>query len=239
MYKMTNLIDFICIAYYCIGITSILLCLLFEHKFSQCYFLTNHGKTLKTSNYQMRIHKSNFWHFYALALITFPFVLNRITIINVVLFLHLLRRLIENFFLFEYSARSYMHLAHYLVGLTYYPILFVGIRDVNGNWNYLFASLFLALAIVQFKCHWLIAKFKRKSLHNLFVPNEGLFRFVWCPHYLAEVGMYACFATNTKLQLNFLFTLLNLSVSAYKTKRWIESMHPKQPKKPAIIPFIL
>ena len=227
-----------CELYYCIGILIILVCSLLENKWSSFYFLMNHGKVLKTTNYCFRIHKSKFWHFYLIALILFPLMLDKYAIPDIILFVHLVRRLAESLFLFQYSVTSYMHIV-YIVGISYYPMLFIGISEANIKSNYFGTFLFLVLSLIQSKCHWILAKLKKQSQHRQFTPNEALFRLVWCPHYLLEILMYACLGVNRKLFLNFLFTFLNLSVSAYKTKIWIESTNRGKQKKYAVIPFIL
>ena len=117
-------------------------------------------------------------------------------------------------------------------------------------------SLFYSLA--QSRVHWRLAALRPALLSAASQPQQheatyglprgGLFRFVCCPHYLAEIVLYSGLALllgpSPRAWLMWLvvaFTALNLTHAALATRRWYEqkfaSMFPRSCR--AIIPFVL
>lgn len=84
--------------------------------------------------------------------------------------------------------------------------------------------LFLWAWVNQHLCHKHLAGLKKYSL-----PNEGLFRFLVCPHYTCECLIYLSMAVagapegtlyNTTLMYGLAFVVVNLGVTAGQTRKW-------------------
>ncbi|KAI9317438.1 3-oxo-5-alpha-steroid 4-dehydrogenase [Dichotomocladium elegans] len=74
------------------------------------------------------------------------------------------------------------------------------------------------------------------------VPDDGLFKLVWCPHYLSEIVAFFSLGLVSQNVLGILFQLnaaSYLSARALNTKAWYEQKFPEAPKRFALIPFIL
>ena len=79
------------------------------------------------------------------------------------------------------------------------------------------------------------------------IPFGGWFHYVSCPHYLAEIIMYACFAvilgpTQHKTAIFiFAWVLINQIVAGLMSHKWyLEKYSHAYPKnRKAVIPFIL
>ena len=213
----------------------ILIGLILEKRIPAFHQLMHHGKT--ASDYsRWKIHKSYFWHFYAFGIISLLTLLKR-TPLKILLLVHLVRRLLECLFLFNYSSTSYMHFAHYFVGMTYYPMLMLCVSELPHKYYVIRMCLFILFSIVQCRCHFVLTRLKMQN--KTYIPRTGIFKMICCPHYLMEVLMYSCLCLNRNLFLNFLFTLLNLAVSAHKTKHWMQKNENTIINRCAIIPFIL
>ena len=160
--------------------------------------------------------------------------------VQISLCLHLTRRWLETAFLFPYSPTSTMHTGHFLLGLSYYPVLtlnmlFLGadpcpppVQEPSRS-----AELFcLALVCFHVACY-----FQYQSHKSLFLKKESLVpprrrpplyleTILECPHYFMEICIFTStffmiFLTSssrpwlqTPFLLNVLWVLANLAVSA-------------------------
>ena len=93
-------------------------------------------------------------------------------------------------------------------------------------------------------------KKKNKSAYSL--PLGGWFQYVACPHYLAEILIYVCFAVLLAMEprerlplgnrhwLILVFVVINLSLSAGRSQEWYRTSIPDYDKlrRKAIIPFL-
>lgn len=84
----------------------------------------------------------------------------------------------------------------------------------------------------------------RKVIYG--IPRGGWFEYVSCPHYLAEILIYAAFlmitkASDSTMWFLFAFVVLNLTKNAIATHAWYkEKFGEKYPKnRKALIPFVL
>jgi 3-oxo-5-alpha-steroid 4-dehydrogenase 3 len=167
-----------------------------------------------------------------------------------------------------------MHIMGYCAGVAHYiwlPLGFVsvpcGAKDVTGHNNtvpvehtHLLPMLLFLLGLCaqyqQHRHHVLLANLRidpqtNSSNHNnakYRIPTGGWFRFVACPHYLAEIILYVCLAIlvqfdhpTRRMGLVLLFVALNLSVTAIRTHRWYCENIPGyiQLKRRALIPFFV
>ena len=77
------------------------------------------------------------------------------------------------------------------------------------------------------------------------VPASASFRWLLCPHYTAEMGLYlafCCLRPSLLQLLALLWTAANLSVTARKTRQWYLQRWPNRPdlrQRWAVLPFIL
>ncbi|KAI0550131.1 hypothetical protein F4679DRAFT_220782 [Xylaria curta] len=105
------------------------------------------------------------------------------------------------------------------------------------------ASLvFLIAYFMQYRCHRYLAGLKKYSL-----PNEGLFRYLVCPHYTCECLLYLSMAVlaapegqlyNRTLVCACMFVSVNLGVTANGTKRWYDDKFGKIQGKWKMIPIV-
>lgn len=86
--------------------------------------------------------------------------------------------------------------------------------------------------------------YKRKVIYG--IPRGGWFDYVSCPHYMAEIVIYAALLIITKaadsaMWFLFAFVALNLTKNAIATHAWYkEKFGDKYPKnRKALIPFVL
>lgn len=77
---------------------------------------------------------------------------------------------------------------------------------------------------MQYKCHKYLSSLRKYSL-----PEEGMFRYLVCPHYTCECVLYLALAVvaapghqlyNKTLMCAWLFVSVNLGVTAIGTKKW-------------------
>lgn len=193
--------------------------------------------------------------------------------------IHLTRRLYECLHVHRTTSQSKMHLAGYLLGVLHYlllPIVFVPLpcdhgREATVSSHELreskvslvirtAASLFCLWAqCQQYWHHCLLAKLRlpntstsnAKTVYRL--PVGGWFRFVTCPHYLAEILIYLAFAILLEMQKEHSahnrfrhFVLLgwvaiNLTVSALSNHQWYTEHIPNHTQlgRKAIVPLLL
>ncbi|KAI1346572.1 hypothetical protein F5Y01DRAFT_19248 [Xylaria sp. FL0043] len=86
------------------------------------------------------------------------------------------------------------------------------------------SSVFMTAWFMQYRCHRHLAGLKKYSL-----PDDGLFRYLVCPHYTCECLLYLSLAVlaapegqycNQTLACAVLFVSTNLGVTAKGTKLW-------------------
>ncbi|KAI0530143.1 hypothetical protein GGR58DRAFT_261963 [Xylaria digitata] len=156
--------------------------------------------------------------------------------------------------LYEYVAvlrpsSSRMWIIHWLLGNAFYlctsvSIWVEGSGSIQGSGQScpgidfpslksIFASLvFLIAWFMQYRCHQHLAGLKKYSL-----PEDGLFRYLVCPHYTCECLLYLSMAVaaapkgqfcNQTLTCAVLFVSVNLGVTANGTKLWYEERFGRQ-----------
>jgi 3-oxo-5-alpha-steroid 4-dehydrogenase len=105
------------------------------------------------------------------------------------------------------------------------------------------AMAFLAASAVQTHAHFALASVQ--PIRGKYgVPRGGLFEYVCCPHYTAEIVIYAsllALCPGRLVLLCFLLVVGNLSVSALQTQEWYAETFPVDalPLRKAILPFFL
>ena len=247
-----NLLHFFLWSYYLAGIVGIVVLLLFRHLGYKkvADLLLQHGKCCLNSHQKFQICKSKFAHFYALgfASLFISFLLRPSILKFVLLTIHLGRRWYETIFMGP-SSSSKMHLLHYFLGISYYLILAVSLEEGKEKNHTLLTLLGVGIicigCFIQQKAHrylYLLRKNSSCSSSKQYqkIPETGLFRFILCPHYLAEIFIYfgVWLADGSSLMgWNLAFVISNLSVSAYFTKSWYRASIDRTNKRTALIPF--
>ena len=160
-----------------------------------------------------------------------------------------------------------MNLTHYIVGFAHYWAAGTGILcEAPGpgppRWPgpgpALLALVTLAAQAAQLDTHHRLARLKTSSGGGHALPQGGLFTWVSCPHYTAEVGwldcavlymagqvvIYLCLAGvlgpahKTGLLLAG-WVLTNQTIAASMSNSWYRAKFPEYPpSRKAIIPFI-
>ncbi|KAF7531845.1 hypothetical protein G7054_g8501 [Neopestalotiopsis clavispora] len=170
-----------------------------------------------------------------------------------------IRRLYECFYVLRTSSSSKMWFMHWLLGCAHYLGIGVAVwiegsrKSANSSivpgldschlldailqsdpsslslhrrsvYQFGGVSLFLTAWFLQYRCHEHLAGLKKYSL-----PQQGLFRYLICPHYTCECLLYLSLAIvaapdgdlcNRTLLSGLLFVAVNLGITAKGTKQW-------------------
>jgi hypothetical protein len=183
--------------------------------------LASHGKTLTTTSDWWSIHvpKRSFTHFYLFGLLSATILLHawNESILSpswaeILLFVHLSRRLYECLYVHQFRPESQMNLAGYLLGIGHYLILPLGFagRSTRADDNVLvFACCVwnIWMQYEQYVHHRILAELRQQKptsrpAYSL-PPNQRWFRWSLCPHYLAEIMIYASWAVLLAQQKTF------------------------------------
>eukprot|EP00744_Colponema_vietnamica_P014790 GILI01020706.1.p1 GENE.GILI01020706.1~~GILI01020706.1.p1 ORF type:complete len:320 (-),score=51.25 GILI01020706.1:35-970(-) len=184
--------------------------------------------------------------------------------------LHLFRRILECSFVSVFSSSARMHIFGYILGMSFYalasltlvvqsPLLLppsstmssllrIEVMELTSPWTVCAVFLFLLGNSFQSKAHAMLADLRKGSDPSqpaeYKVPVGSLFNYVSCPHYAAELLIYASLLLlqphSTSLVLMFLFVCTNLTITALRTHSWYQQTFPNYPRRrKAIIPLIL
>lgn len=175
--------------------------------------LASHGKTHKRTWdwWSKNVPKSYFGHFYFVGLVSatiFFSCVNGSSIlspswIELLLLVHLSRRLYECRYVHEFRPGSQMNLAGYLLGIGHYlvlPLVFVG-RSTQPDVDFLIITCILWNLWMQYEQHVhhrILAELRQSRSNSRptysLPPNRRWFRWSWCPHYFAEILIYVSWA---------------------------------------------
>ncbi len=239
--KMPLLFNSIAFCYFIVGIVLILLLYI---GFDDVFKLLDHGKTLSNCNKDSYfLSKNRFGDFYLLGFTLNVFVLMMHPSKLLLIFqLHLLRRIIETHLLFQYSKNSSMHFLHYLVGLSFYPMVsFVITTGVPKNIYILDFVAFAILSCLQFRTHQILYNLRNANRKHQPLPRVSLFRFILCPHYVLEILLYFWLQYQLSLSnisiLTSFFVFTNILISSIQTKKWYEIKFGSDSRY-LLVPFI-
>jgi hypothetical protein len=154
-----------------------------------------------------------------------------------------------------------MHIAGYLLGLLHYllvPFCFLDCTDNNKatrqqstSTHYFFIGFCLWAQYQQYRHHVLLAQLRRQQRQQqssqYILPTGAWFHVVSCPHYLAEILIYAslvvgvCGTMNAQSLSLLVWVSVNLTVSARQSQAWYEQMFPAYNtlNRGAIVPAVL
>ncbi|KAI1307999.1 Polyprenol reductase [Halotydeus destructor] len=176
------------------------------------------------------------------------------------------RRLVECSFLSVYSDAK-MNVIHYIFGfLFYFGVGLSVIAEAPGfsgqglaeiyfgalfnKWHYAGGLiLFLSASYLQYECHSILANLRKDNKGQVIsyqhsIPESGLFEYVSCPHYFAEILIYLA------INLIFLgqsmtwwmvctFVIINQIIVGLFNHQWYHQTFDNYPQsRKAVIPFI-
>nr|XP_023679453.1 polyprenol reductase isoform X2 [Paramormyrops kingsleyae] len=210
------------------------------------------------------IPKRWFFHFYTISVIWNALPLS-VVLVQVLLWIHSLRRLLECLFLSVFSD-GVIHLAQYCFGLGYYVLLGLTalcvdhLHSEDGSlsaqrsfWLQWYLGpgvlLFLWASFHQHKCLVILARLRTSRLgkdaaQGHAVPHGDWFALVSCPHYLAELLIYVSLGVCSgggalSWWLVVLYVLCNQALAARLSHEFYCSKFPTYPKhRKAFIPYL-
>ena len=229
---MALLLLLACYSYFIAGICGSLFSF-FAQKLFGPSALFSHGKAATTNSTncswinKLTVSKHFFWHFYAFGLLCsiIAFIKTR-SIAALLLTFQCFRRMLECFWVMPGAKGSQMHLIHYLIGLSYYPVLLLGFHLQE---EYQSASVWIIIFVFasafQFYCHWILGS-ARRSVDIVHKPlNNAIFKFIHTPHYFSEFVIYFAIAGIFRFHplsvLNLIWILSILGVSAKNSSDWL------------------
>ncbi|XP_023679452.1 polyprenal reductase isoform X1 [Paramormyrops kingsleyae] len=188
-----------------------------------------------------------------------------VVLVQVLLWIHSLRRLLECLFLSVFSD-GVIHLAQYCFGLGYYVLLGLTalcvdhLHSEDGSlsaqrsfWLQWYLGpgvlLFLWASFHQHKCLVILARLRTSRLgkdaaQGHAVPHGDWFALVSCPHYLAELLIYVSLGVCSgggalSWWLVVLYVLCNQALAARLSHEFYCSKFPTYPKhRKAFIPYL-
>lgn len=182
------------------------------------------------------ISKHYFWHFYALGFLSccifslFPSSNSHSRLVTTLLAIQCSRRLVECFTVMPGAEGSKMHLIHYLIGISYYPVLLLSFQYQNTSslpntntffWLFLFGSA----SVLQFYCHLILGQ-ERVRIKGSHGPIDNfIFKFIHTPHYTAELLIYTCICALQGFHplglLNLIWIIAILGISSFNSANWM------------------
>ncbi|KAI7900255.1 3-oxo-5-alpha-steroid 4-dehydrogenase-domain-containing protein [Cokeromyces recurvatus] len=167
-------------------------------------------------------------------------------LISFLTFLHYLKRVLEVLFIHKYSGKS--NLFHnILISLSYATfailIYFLSIQTIQYNLilTILGVILFFTGEAINFYHHCILRDLRKDGSKGYKIPHRGLFKYIWCPHYVGEIISFIAFAFITQ---HFFILILQLgstgylTIRAYNTKQWYKQKFNKIPKRACLLPYI-
>jgi 3-oxo-5-alpha-steroid 4-dehydrogenase 3 len=176
---------------------------------------------------------------------------------------HLARRCLESYYISNFSPTATMHLSHYLLGCSYYVAAPLTMMSCAEQPTMPSAAVFTALAlaflwlnVIQHQCHRTLAALRTPGKNGgapggtsalartYSIPRGGSFEVASCPHYTAEVAIYACLALLCRGSLATvalaLFVAIELGFNATMQHAWYHSKFTDYPRgRCAIYPGLL
>lgn len=175
------------------------------------------------------------------------------------------RRCYECMFVSVYSNVR-MHIWHYFMGYFFYfgvqltilanapglsgiSVPKFSVLDISAH-HILGIAIFLWACYVHFDSHLRMASLRKDQKGNIItlnhkIPHGGMFTYVSCPHYMAELGIYCALSLvlgkpNTTWWLMMAWNWSNQVALAFLSHNWYQDNFPSYPKtRKAIIPFVL
>ncbi|KAG9282760.1 polyprenol reductase [Astyanax mexicanus] len=188
-----------------------------------------------------------------------------ILVLLLLLWVHSLRRLLECLFVSVFSD-GVIHVVQYAFGLSYYILLGLTVlcvefpQPTNGSSTSSFSSLltwynaagvqlFIWASLLQHRSLTLLASLRTSSSGKVEtlahrIPRGGWFELVSCPHYLAELLIYAslgvfCGCFSLTWWLVVFYVLCNQALAAKLCHEYYQSTFKGYPhQRKAFLPFL-
>lgn len=176
--------------------------------------------------------------------------------------LQMCRRLLECLFVHEFVGNRRASLLAVMFAWGFYPALVMCVSLEESGSLVVFSDVARACASAvvftlasgaQFLAHKQLADLRqtdsrrlaKAGAHSYGLPRGGLFENISCPHYLAEIILYAAVAGvmgfhSLSSWVVLIFVTLNLSFSAARTQAWYRAQfRDKFPShRRALVPFV-
>lgn len=161
--------------------------------------------------------------------------------VNIFLFIHSFRRLLESLFITNFSSRR-MHIINLLAGLLFYvmtPLTLAQSSKYEVEYPIIALIIILILNFAQFYAHYTLAHLKKYS-----IPMGFLFYKTTSPHYFIEILLYFVYAVcapSLITALMFFFVAFNLTHQSVMTYYWYLSKFGNEfvaMNRNVLVPFI-
>ncbi|XP_060773412.1 polyprenol reductase [Neoarius graeffei] len=186
-----------------------------------------------------------------------------VLVLQALLWTHSLRRLLECLWVSIFS-NGLINVVQYAFGLSYYILLGLTVLSLNTSlptegtsvltssqfiWHIAGVLLFLWASLLQHRSLSLLASLRTSTSGRLEtfahrIPRGGWFELVSCPHYLAELLIYAalsvcCGCVSVTWWLVVLYVLCNQVLAAHLCHEYYRNTFKAYPSdRKAIIPFL-
>lgn len=204
---------------------------------------------------------AHFYYIYAALLVLVAlvcagplFTCSRYSLIFALLMVQAGRRVYECTHVTRWSGAAQMHVTHYMAGLYFYvatPVTCaMGLASSSGTLPQMVFPLIVVFAFALFSWDQYWSHVHLALLPKYSAPYARLFRYVLCPHYLDEMGIYACVtalacaqgiqcAADGVILCSMVFVAVNLGVSAIETNQYYRRRFPAYDVQWALVPWIL
>ncbi|KAI8063250.1 3-oxo-5-alpha-steroid 4-dehydrogenase-domain-containing protein [Gongronella butleri] len=165
--------------------------------------------------------------------------------------IHFLKRVYEVLFVHRYSGQSVLLDAAFISSsylsfamTQWYFATRVPYSLVNSRQLCLGAALFVLGEGINFYHHKILASLRKNGNTAYKIPQGGLFRYVWCPHYLGEIISFMAMTLLSQHGVVLVYELMAaayLGVRARQTQKWYFqqfNLTPAQKTKACLIPGI-
>lgn len=161
--------------------------------------------------------------------------------VNIFLFIHSFRRLLESLFITNFSSRQ-MNIINLLAGLLFYimvPFTLAQSSKSEISQPIVWFGVIIALNVAQFYVHWVLAGLKKYT-----IPEGLLFRKCTSPHYLIEILLYIVYflcAPSILTVFMVIFVAFNLTHQSIMTYNWYLGKFGNEfvlMKRNVLVPFI-
>ncbi|CAO3613135.1 unnamed protein product [Cunninghamella blakesleeana] len=156
--------------------------------------------------------------------------------------------LMEVLFVHRYSGQSVLQhvliisssYAGFSISQLYFTSL-VPTHLINKTEINLGILLFFIGEGINYYHHIILSNLRNEGSKEYKIPTDGLFQYIWCPHYLGEI---ISFISMTLLSQHMVVLMLQISsaaylaVRAYNTRLWYHQKFDSVPKKACVLPGI-
>lgn len=205
---------------------------------------------------ELTVNKAWFRYFYIIGIFTTAvcIYLSYPNYYRLLIFLlHVIRRLYEELFILHHNTKySRMSIFVFLFGLSYYitmPITIMTTQDINGKFSVLQYIFFGIFSLIQYRSHVKLSNIRKKNSLEYGIPYGGMFKYISCPHYFSEIGIYLSLFFDIIFNSRFLYiktallyVISCMYVNAVRTHKWYISYYKElyySLNRKAIFPFIL